>query len=69
MGCTVFQILMSAKLQNLASKLQSAKTLLGVSIARVRRGSKAMAEKTDQVALVVEMTAILGVSLLHYVST
>ncbi|GMY06602.1 wall-associated receptor kinase 2-like isoform X2 [Fagus crenata] len=39
----VVKILMSAKLQNLASILQSAKTLLGVSIARVRRGSKAMA--------------------------
>ncbi|GMY06606.1 putative wall-associated receptor kinase-like 16 [Fagus crenata] len=36
-------ILMSAKLQNPASILIPAKTLLGVLIARVRRGSKAMA--------------------------
>ncbi|GMY06597.1 putative wall-associated receptor kinase-like 16 [Fagus crenata] len=38
-----YSILMSAKLQNPASILIPAKTLLGVSIARVRRGSKAMA--------------------------
>ncbi|GMY06609.1 putative wall-associated receptor kinase-like 16 [Fagus crenata] len=36
-------ILMSAKLQNPASILIPAKTFLGVLIARVRRGSKAMA--------------------------
>ncbi|GMY06610.1 putative wall-associated receptor kinase-like 16 [Fagus crenata] len=36
-------ILMSAKLQNPASIQIPAKTLLGVLIARVRRGSKAMA--------------------------
>ena len=64
----MFQILMSAKLQIPASILIPAKTLLGVSIALVGRGSKAMARNTEQVAFLAEKSAHPRVSLLHYVS-
>ena len=68
MGCTVVQILMSVKFQNPATILTTAKTLMGVSIAFVRRGTMAMARKTEQVAILKEKPANPGLSLLHYVS-
>ena len=64
MGCTGFQILMSAKLQTPASK--NAITFLGVSIVLVQRGMKAMAGKSEQVAVL--QSATPGLFLLHYVS-
>ena len=68
MGCTVVQILMSVKFQNPASILIPAKTLLGVSIALVRRGTMAMARKAEHIAILKEKPVNPGVSLLHYLS-
>ena len=66
MGCIVFQILMSAKIQTPATK-SYAITLMGVSIAIVRRDTKVMGWKTEQV--VSFQSANPRLPLLHYVST